>query len=162
MNSDDYNYSMEVKYYLIYEGLLSKQKNNDGETKDEEENYTLYDIESICQKIYIDEYSSVFNCDSFVDDMIDVKLRRLYNHSITSEKIKQLLNDLTTIYNNKTNITYDEDDTLYYTFLMLFSYETFYLVHKLLNAHTNNTIDDCDELLSEIFKQFNRQLERTC
>ena len=184
MNTEDYNYSMEVKYYFIYKELIQQynlqkndkneandenknnkneandeNKNKDDDDDDNNENYTLYDIECICQKIYMDEYASVFNCDSFMDDMIDMKLRRIYTHLTTSSKINQLLEDLTKTYNDKTNISYEDTDSLYYTFVMLFSYDTFHLVHKLLNAHFNNTIDDSAELFNEIYETFNKQLD---
>lgn len=146
-----YDTSVDVKYYDIYKELSEKKKN---ENKQDNEEYSLEDILDICTKIYIDEYTSVFYAEDLFDDKIDIGMRNLLklmkeNKDFVSflEGIHEELfgydKDLDDDNNEKNN-----EDREYYVFLSLFTYDTFYLIHKVVcsQIQTFTICNDTDTL----------------
>lgn len=150
----DYNFNYSVNYFNICQELLDKIKNNHTDSSD----YTEDEVDTICRKLYIDEYSNVFNTQDYMDDKIDKTLRQLFNFCSNNTQLNNFINNIFQIYKNEIykNIDLneeDENDIKYISFLGLFSYNTFYLTHQLIkNIGNNETIDE--NLLNNISNSF--------
>jgi hypothetical protein len=159
--SQYYDCSYNVQYHTICQELTTKLNDNTFDNNNPDESYCVQDIESICRKLYFDEYASVLKCNDFMDDEIDINLRQIYTYFLTFTQMKEFIKTLTEKFNSKMNSSWnDDDDDNYYTFLMLFSYELFYLTHELLtsieNSKLNKSNDQLDaDLLKKINEQFN-------
>jgi hypothetical protein len=153
----DYNFSYFVNYFNIKQELLNKIKTSDIKE------YTEDDIDAICQKLYIDEYSNAFNANDYMDDKVDVTLRKIYNLCLNNSELNNFINNIFLIYKNaiyKDTIISDEDefDIKYISFLGLFSHNTFYLTHQLIQQiGTNMPINN--ELLNSISETFYNSLQ---
>jgi hypothetical protein len=165
----DYNFNYNVNYFNISQELLDKlrhENKNKNEYSDSDTNsigYTEDDVDTICRKLYIDEYSNVFNTKNYMDDKIDKTLKQLFNFFLDHFQLNNFINNIFQIYKNEiyknTNFDdEDENDIKYISFLGLFSYNTFYLTHQLIkNIGNNETIDY--NLLNNISKEFHKSLQ---
>lgn len=112
-----YNTSFLVKYNNIFTEL--EENINQHNNKDIE--YTLTDLLCIREKLYLDEYISVFGVNNLADDAIDIELKNIYNQIIQYDKFKELLYKITQFHNL---------DTLFIGFLLLFHIDVFYITHQ--------------------------------
>lgn len=143
-----YNTTFEVKYFDIYKELTEKKKN---ENNDE---YSLEDILDVCNKLYMDEYASVFYAEDILDDKIDIGMRKVLELMKENESFVSFLNEIygelfgydKELYDNNNNKQNNEDNQ-YYVFLSLFNYETFYLIHKIVCSQLNTSIINNDMLI---------------
>lgn len=171
---DYYDVNYELKYNVIKEELLQNmeknckdkndkdcqdcQDNNNSEDNESDctncENYTIDDIDTICYKLYIDEYSSVFKSDNFMDDKIDIGIRKVFELLMKNSEFKNYINNMTISYVCGTqdhNYNFEERDELaneldsnmtYFSFLSLFHVKLFYLTHQFIcNYIKTNNID---------------------
>jgi len=167
-----YNINYNVKYYEIQQELCNKLNfkqqnvdeqwkiydkiNNDKENYDEDETqnyinekYSNEDIECICRKLYLDEISSVFNSEDFLDDKIDVGFRKIYELLIENNLFNEYIIQLTLSYTTTGQL----ENMKYFTFLSLFDMKLFYLTHQFICHYlTTNCIE---HNLFEQIKQLN-------
>jgi len=137
-----YNTNFQVKYHDIEEELLLKKTNGTILENNEENNYTIDDIFTICDKLYRDELTSVFYADSILDDKIDEgitkvleKMLEYRDFAIAFEKIEYFYKEHLLNQNDDSNVEQDKKDYLYsnskdIVSLILFSQPVFYLTHK--------------------------------
>lgn len=160
-----YNVNFEVKYNKIKEELLNKLKNGETNLSDEEK-YSEEDVETICQKLYLDEYSSAFYSKDFLDSKIDVGSRKVFKLLMKNEQFEMYINKLTILYtcnqlasegqhiNEMNDETYDElkneldENMKYFSFLSLFDVKLFYLTHQFICHYIKN-----NEIEQNLFQQ---------
>lgn len=150
-----YNTTFDVKYFDIYKELTEKKE------KEKNDEYSLDDILDICNKLYMDEYTSVFYAEDVLDDKIDIGMRNLLQ---LMKENKEFISFLEEIHEelfgydkelDDDNNEYSNEDKQYYVFLSLFNYETFYLIHKIIcsqiNTHTipNGMIKELSEIIKK-------------
>ena len=82
-----YNINFDVKYNSIENELLEKIKL--GET-----DYSKEDIQIICEKLYNDEFTSVFFSENIFDDKIDDGIKYIMEEMIKNIKFVSLLNEI--------------------------------------------------------------------
>jgi hypothetical protein len=127
-----YDIDFKVKYYQIENELLNKvQLGEDGYTKD--------DIYIVCEKLYLDEFCSVFNATNPYDDNIDKGLQYVLQIMSKNPEFVSLLSEI------KTLLMFDKSDTTDYTeeekesynynanyiiMLAAFSFPIFHIMHK--------------------------------
>ena len=158
--SQYYDCSYNVQYNTICQELTLKLNENTFDNSDPDECYCVQDVESICRKLYFDEYASVLKCNDFMDDEIDINLRQIYNYFITFNQMKEFIKSLTEKFNSKMNTSWNnEDDDFYYTFLMLFSYELFYLTHELLVSIDSIKNDELYHFNTDLLKKISEQFD---
>ena len=135
-----YNINYNVKYYEIQQELCNKlnfkQQNTDEQWKiydqinnykDETQNnnideqYSNEDIDCICRKLYLDEISSVFNSEDFLDDKIDVGFRKIYELLIENNLFNEYIIQLTLSYTTNDQL----ENMKYFSFLSLFDMKLF-------------------------------------
>jgi hypothetical protein len=150
-----YNTDYQVKYYFIKNELLNKLKEQDYKYNEE-------DIDLICNKLYCDEYVSVFNASSIFDDIIDINMRKIYNLIITHIKFKQLIDVINSELTNKYNYIINNDevddvDNKYFIFISLFKCDTFYLIHQIICTFLTRQYIDND-LLVQLEKEVVKHL----
>jgi hypothetical protein len=150
-----YNTHFDVKYYQIQTELTEnykQSKNTPNQEDNADEHYTPDDIELICNKLYRDEFCSVFYSDNAFDDKIDIgihtlrkKMKEEHNFSNMIKEIKHTLleNNMDTCEEQE-----EDQDNDHIIFLSLFSYNTFHLMHKIVcqfistTSISNNLLDE--------------------
>jgi len=108
------------------------------EGSDEEEiEYTMEDVQLICDKLYRDELLSVFGVDSLEDPNIDTGIKAVIEQMIDNKNFKQLLEEIKyeiIDYNNFSGTPIEIENikrnSEYLIFITLFSQSVFYLTHK--------------------------------
>ncbi len=119
--SYDINYN--VKYKSIEIELIEKIN-----TPDFNENYSEEDVYCICEKLYRDEFLSVFCVDNIFDEKIDNEMNIIFNKLNNIEEYNEIIGE------NQ---------------LIIFSYDLFHIGHKLIcEVMTTNKISN--ELLNEL------------
>lgn len=158
-----YNFNLEVKYHLIEKELLRNAIENDDtdDNYDDEnckENYSVNDVKLICSELYKNEYLKAFDATEYLDDVIDEKLRRIYNTLTETTQInyfKEFIDELFQHYLEnccrgiKIEQNEDINDVKYMCFLSLFSQELFHITHQLLCIFFKNNEINLD-LLNEL------------
>lgn len=144
-----YDTNIDVKYFNIYKELTHK-KEKDAENTNE---YSLEDILDICNKLYIDEFSSVFYAENIFDDKIDIGMRNILKLMKENKEFISFLEEIhEKLFGYDKNIDHDnneqnDEDKQYYVFLSLFNYETFHLIHKIICSHIKTSIIPNDMLI---------------
>ena len=96
---------------------------------------------------YRKEYLSVFNLEKYDEDVIMNTVDTLYKTYKDNEQIKKLFSI------GKENCIYSLNDEM--TFILMFSFESFYYFHKCLKElERNNVISD------ETFDEINKNLQK--
>jgi hypothetical protein len=158
-----YDINFQVKYNEIYQELLNNLTNNNKDLNDEEK-YTNEDVECICRKLYLDEISSAFKSNDFLDDKIDIGFRKVFKLLMRNEEFEIYINNLTISYacGQSRSFRTDEDtynnlkngldrDMTYFSFLSLFDMKIFYLTHQLICYYLKNNLID-----NEIFEKIKK------
>ena len=162
METIDYNFNFNVKYFSIQKELLEKIKK--AKINNEELEYNEEDVYLIIHKLYIDEILNVFKVSSFDDKNIDYMnniIQQLFNIFIKNKnKLLELENFKNiffekefkeldfSFFENKENKK--ENLNLLY-FYNLFNFNYFHIFHKIIKDFYNNgTINE--ELLLEFMK----------
>ncbi len=116
-----YNYDIEVKYMNIYNDLIKKCN-----TEDNLE-YNSEDVINICDDLFRHEILLSFGIDDIDDDKIPKILEQAYdttNKYIDWNDIAKHINDARIKL-----VVNDDSKNLFY---LLFSFDYFYLIHKIL------------------------------
>jgi hypothetical protein len=148
MNYEEYyNITFEVKYNEIWKELLNNLTNNNENLSDEEK-YSEEEVECICKKLYLDEISSVFKSDDFLDDKVDVGFRKVFEILMKNSDFNQYIIDLTMQY-----AVDNLEDMKYLSFLSLFDMKIFYLTHQFISHYLKT--NEIEPILFEQIKQLN-------
>jgi len=151
-----YNTDFKVKYHDIEQELLEKNKSNS--------EFNNQDILDICEKLYRDEFISVFEAENIYDDKIDIGMKYVYNKLILNKEFNNFFEEMKNILftnelintpeltdDQRVNFTNNSD---FIILLSLFSQPNFYITHtcicqqfksgtidiELINILKNNTI----------------------
>lgn len=152
-----YNTEFKVKYNDIMEELTFKFKNKTQEeldlNSDPEYEYSNDDILDICDKLYRDEFLSVFYANDDLDDKVDAGINYVLEQMMLNPNFKLLIDELKKSISVDIGLTGEVNgfniDLL--CILTFFKKEFFYLFHKCICQQlTLGTIDD--ELLDELKK----------
>jgi hypothetical protein len=159
---DYYNTSFKVKYYDCEKELIEKINfQTDLE-------YDKNDVHIICDKLYQDEFCSVFYAENILDDRIDNGLQNLL---VAMKENDDFLNVLQSIKQtmflcfefidgteeDKINFETNSD---YIIFASMFSFPIFYIMHHCVCQQLTNKnieINLLNELLDKTIKFINRQ-----
>jgi len=148
MNYEEYyNINFQVKYNEIWKELLNNLTNNNEKLSDEEK-YSEEEVECICKKLYLDEISSVFKSDDFLDDKVDVGFRKVFEILMENSDFNQYIIDLTMQY-----AVDNVEDMKYLSFLSLFDMKIFYLTHQFISHYLKT--NEIEPILFEQIKQLN-------
>ena len=159
-----YNTDFKVKYNDIREELMFKIKNKTQENldvnSDQEYEYNIDDIDDICDKLYRDEFLSVFYADNDLDDKVDDGINYVLEKMLENPNFKLLIDKLNNLISmdigETQDLTGEEKDSFMpnidlLSILTLFKKEFFYVFHKCICQQlTLGTIDA--ELLDELKK----------
>jgi hypothetical protein len=147
------NYKDEIQNNNIDEQwkIYDQINNYKDETQNNniDEQYSNEDIDCICRKLYLDEISSVFNSEDFLDDKIDVGFRKIYELLIENNLFNEYIIQLTLSYTTNDQL----ENMKYFSFLSLFDMKLFYLTHQLICYYL--TTNDIERNLFEKIKQLN-------
>ena len=134
-----YNTKFKVKYHDIEEELVLKLKvktpQEYEENSDEEHEYSNQDVLDICNKLYIDEFISVFGADNILDDKIDLGMKYVFHKMCMNTEFNNMIEEISQIAINifLPNNEYNEQQLLdikQLITLTLFSQNIFYIMHK--------------------------------
>ena len=151
-----YNTKFKVKYNDIEKELLSQ------EDLVKQYNYTSQDIMDICNKLYRDEFLSVFGLEYFENDKINEMITIVYDKMMTNMEFKQIIDDILDILqfcckepflniNMPLKKEKEEEEEIKKQIIVttLFSQHLFYITHKCICQQLElGTIDN--ELLVEL------------
>ena len=130
-----YNTKFKVKYNDIEKELLSQ------EDLVKQYNYSSQDIMDICNKLYRDEFLSVFGLEYFENDKINEMLTIVYDKMMTNIEFKNIIDDILQFCCKdsflNTNMLLEEDNEekekeikKQFVLTSLFSQHLFYITHK--------------------------------
>jgi hypothetical protein len=142
-----YNTNFIVKYYDIETELLHKL--NTIMDDEDDEIYNRDDVLVICEKLYRDEFLSVFNLDKYEEEQLNNSIRELFE---LIKKSDQLMSVLDNMYLTKINMFKTNDDRIFSNYITLFSQQLFYISHRCICKYLKSGYID-DELLKELQKQ---------
>jgi hypothetical protein len=131
-------------------------EDSDSDSDDEDLEYTLEDVQIICDKLYRDELLSVFNVTSTEDEKMDTGIKASIERLIDNkdfrdfmEDVKIQLIDFENFVGNPAEMENMKRNSEYLIFITMFSQKLFYLTHICLcQLFTVNEIDP--ELLLKI------------
>ena len=83
-----YNTKFKVKYNDIEKELLSQ------EDLVKQYNYSSQDIMDICNKLYRDEFLSVFGLEYFENDKINNMIANVYDKMMTNIEFKEIIDNI--------------------------------------------------------------------
>jgi len=138
-----YNTDFIVKYKSIEEELLEKIEKG-------EVGYTKEDVYKICNDLYQHELLSVFQITNIEDSQLEKKIDDLWGKIKENSECMDVINR----YREKLQI----DDTIGdKTFVMLFNYDFFYLLHLYIcKCLLVSKVNDYDEQLNTIYKKIGK------
>lgn len=163
-----YNTNFDVKYRDIQEELVLKlknvgDKNIDATNNDDEDEYeyTVDDVLTICDKLYRDELMSVFYADDLMDDKIDNGMKYVLEKMSENNDFKLMADEVKEHLNRhmlmEEHPLMEEHEKYLETviILSLFSKDSFYTFHKCICQQlTLGTIEpDLLVLLKQYFTE---------
>ena len=149
-----YNTKFKVKYNDIEKELLSQ------EDLVKQYKYSSQDVMDICNKLYRDEFLSVFGLEYFENDKINEMLTIVYDKMMTNIEFKNIIDDILEFCCKdsflNTNLSLEEkkeeeekEIKKHIVLTTLFSQHLFYITHKCICQYlTLESIDD--DLLEEL------------
>jgi hypothetical protein len=141
MTEIDYNTDFLVKYHEIKEELLEKKRT-------ETEEYTDEELNLVIDELYRHELLSVFRS----EDICDTKIVAIMNQLWGSLEKYPPFNE--TILLLKEKRFYDSNIDVDYVFTSLFSYDTFFILHKCICEFLSKR-----EISSELLEEFKKLIE---
>ena len=144
-----YNTTFKVKYHDIEKELLSQ------EDLVKQYKYSSQDVMDICNKLYRDEFLSVFGLEYFENDKINEMLTIVYDKMMTNIEFKNLIDDILEFCCKdsflNTNLSLEEkkeeeekEIKKHIVLTTLFSQHLFYITHKCICQQIEwGTIDKC-------------------
>jgi hypothetical protein len=162
-----YDTNFKVKYYDIKQELILKLNAFQTEAGADYCEYSLEDIKVVCDKLYNDELTSVFNAADILDDKIDDGMKWVLDKMLINSNIKTIFDDMKKIVGmqnidleefglNEDVKVSNEEYICIVVNLILFSEQLFHITHKCICQQLNTgNIDNylLDQLKEEI-KQF--------
>jgi hypothetical protein len=139
-----YNTQFKVKYYDIKQELLAKIvsiETESGAEHDLGDAYSVDDVNTVCDKLYKDEITSVFNAENIYDDKIDIGMKTIMSKMIVENEdfnhcIQVIKDNLQKYYDgNFSSEEFDDDSFNCIVRLTLFSEPVFHLAHKCICQH---------------------------
>ena len=129
---------------------------SDSDSDEEDLEYTLEDVQIICDKLYRDELLSVFNVSSTEDEKMDTGIKASIERLIDNKDFRDFMEDVKiqlinfeNFVGNPAEMENMKRNSEYLIFITMFSQKLFYLTHICLcQLFTVNEIDP--ELLSKI------------
>jgi len=137
--------------------LLEDEYYSDSDDSDDEDlEYTLEDVQIICDKLYRDELLSVFNVSSTEDERMDAGLKASIERLIDNKDFRDFMDDVKlqlidfeNFVGNPAEMENMKRNSEYLIFITMFSQKLFYLTHICLcQLFTVNEIDP--ELLLKV------------
>ena len=125
-----YNTKFKFKYNDIEKELLSQ------EDLVKQYNYSSQDIMDICNKLYRDEFLSVFGLEYFENDKINAMITILYDKMMTNIEFKQIIDDIIefcckdSFLNTTLSLEEEKEIKKQIVVTSLFSQHLFYITHK--------------------------------
>ena len=139
-----YNTKFKVKYNDIEKELLSQ------EDLVKQYNYSSQDIMDICNKLYRDEFLSVFGLEYFENDKINAMIAIVYDKMMTNIEFKQIIDDIIefcckdSFLNTTLSLEEEKEIKKQIVVTSLFSQHLFYITHKCICQQIEwGTIDKC-------------------
>jgi hypothetical protein len=140
-----YNTDFKIKYHEIEQELLEKNKSTS--------EFNNQDILDICEKLYRDEFISVFDAENLYDDKIDFGMKYVYNKLILNKEFNNFFEEIKNILfthesintpelndEQRVNFTNNSD---FIILLSLFSQPNFYITHTCIcQQFKSETIDN--------------------
>ena len=83
-----YNTKFQVKYNDIEKELMSKIE------LDKECSYSCRDVLDVCNKLYRDEFLSVFGLEYFENDKINNMIANVYDKMMTNIEFKEIIDNI--------------------------------------------------------------------
>ena len=134
----------------------AEAEESDSDSDDEDLEYTLEDVQIICDKLYRDELLSVFNVSSTEDEKMDTGIKASIERLIDNKDFRDFMDDIKIqlidfehFVGNPAEMENMKRNSEYLIFITMFSQKLFYLTHICLcQLFTVNEIDP--ELLLKI------------
>ncbi len=141
---------------LLEEVVPVEEECVEDDSDDEDLEYTLEDVQIICDKLYRDELLSVFNVESTEDEQMDAGIKASIERLIDNKDFRDFLDDVKNqlidfenFVGNPAEMENMKRNSEYLIFITMFSQKLFYLTHICLcQLFTVNEIDP--ELLLKI------------
>ena len=153
-----YKTDFKVKYHDIEQELIEKNKSTC--------EYDNQDILDICEKLYRDEFISVFDAENIYDDKIDIGMKYVYNKLILNKEFNNFFEEMKNILFtheliNTPDLTDDQminftNNSDFIILLTLFSQPNFFITHNCICQQFKEGIIDND--LIHVLKNNTRKL----
>ena len=153
-----YKTDFKVKYHDIEQELIEKNKTTC--------EYDNQDILDICNKLYRDEFISVFDAENIYDDKIDIGMKYVYNKLILNKEFNNFFEEMKNILFtheliNTPDLTDDQminftNNSDFIILLTLFSQPNFFITHNCICQQLKEGIIDND--LIHVLKNNTRKL----
>lgn len=159
-----YNTQFKVKYNEIKQELCSKLKtktekeyeenSDDPEVSEYEYEYSSEDVIDICNKLYIDEFISVFDAEDLFDDKIVLGIKYVFEQMCINTEFSKIIEDISQIALKTFPLTDELTEQKLLDFkqliiLTLFSKNIFYITHMCICQQLETGIID-DDLLVQL------------
>ena len=122
-----YNTKFKVKYNDIEKELLSQ------EDLVKQYNYSSQDIMDICNKLYRDEFLSVFGLEYFENDKINEMIANVYDKMMTNIEFKEIIDNISNFCFKDFFLKKEENEESIKKQIILtslFSQNLFFITHK--------------------------------
>lgn len=139
-----YDTEFIVKYKSIEEELITKIDN------DKEECYTKDEVYSICEELYRHELLKVFQ----VTDVLGVEMETTMNNIWNIVRLNERFMKVIETYNEKMLVSVNKEECGIHSFIMLFNYDLFFLLHPCICQFIQNQEVD-DSLLDKLIEKIN-------
>jgi len=135
----NYNYNYDLQYFILYEKINNKNINNFNDSDDSE------DLDNV-DKQYNYDFLKVFNLEDYDSEIIDKIILELFYDLITNERLKKIMIKLS---NSQLSESHDIG------FVMMFSFNYFYILHKIINSYYTSYGIINDIFLDELENKIN-------
>jgi len=153
-----YDTKFKVKYYEIEQELMLKLIATNNEAGAQHDiDYSYDDIQAVCEKLYRDEFASVFYAENILDDKIDNGIKIVLDKMKENSQFADILKEIEHIFYEECggdgelvdidgDITKKElffENIKLYVFYLFFSKQFFHLTHKcVFQQFSDGTIDN--------------------
>ena len=122
-----YNTKFQVKYNDIEKELMSKIE------LDKECSYSCRDVLDVCNKLYRDEFLSVFGLEYFENDKINNMIANVYDKMMTNIEFKEIIDNISNFCFKDFFLKKEENEESIKKQIILtslFSQNLFFITHK--------------------------------
>ena len=122
-----YNTKFQVKYNDIEKELMSKIE------LDKECSYSCRDVLDVCNKLYRDEFLSVFGLEYFENDKINEMIANVYDKMMTNIEFKEIIDNISNFCFKDFFLKKEENEESIKKQIILttlFSQNLFFITHK--------------------------------